>query len=124
MKKAVIGAFITAVILKLFLFDIVIAEGHSMEPAIKNGSLLVVNRLRYGIRFPWQNGYLLRWAEPAPGEVVIFYTPEGDMAVKRCGTVSGDDGFIALGDNSLQSYDSRSYGPVPADNTIGKVLGK
>jgi signal peptidase I len=124
MRKAVIGAFITAIVLKLFLFDIVIAEGNSMAPAIKNGSVLVVNRLKYGIRFPWQKGYMVRWSAPKSGEVVVFYTPEGDMAVNRCEVSTGEGGSTARGDNSLQSYDSRSYGPVPADNIIGKVLGR
>jgi type IV secretory pathway protease TraF len=27
------------------------------------------------------------------------------------------------GDNLSMSYDSRSYGPVPMNNIIGKVLG-
>ncbi|MDR1804329.1 MAG: S26 family signal peptidase, partial [Treponema sp.] len=31
--------------------------------------------------------------------------------------------FLALGDNTSQSFDSRSYGPVPNKNIIGKVLG-
>jgi len=31
--------------------------------------------------------------------------------------------FYAEGDNSIVSYDSRSYGPVQTDNIIGKVLG-
>jgi type IV secretory pathway protease TraF len=54
--------------------------------------------------------------------VVVFYTPLGELAVKRCGEIRGNF-FIALGDNGPQSYDSRVYGPVPADNIIGKVLG-
>jgi type IV secretory pathway protease TraF len=55
--------------------------------------------------------------------VVVFYTPLGELAVKRCAAFAGEGGFIAEGDNSLQSYDSRAYGPVPANNIIGKVLG-
>jgi type IV secretory pathway protease TraF len=34
-----------------------------------------------------------------------------------------EEGFIAKGDNEASSYDSRSYGPVPLANIIGKVLG-
>ena len=112
-----------AVTLKLFLVDFIIAEGNSMEPAIPSGKVLVVNRLQYGLRFPGQDGYLLRWASPRQGEVVVFYTPSGSIAVKRCGELLEAGEFMAHGDNSLQSYDSRSYGPVSADNTIGKVLG-
>lgn len=124
MTKAVLGAFACALVIKLFLFDFIIADGDSMEPAIRSGSVLVVNRLQYGIRFPGRSGYLMRWAEPKQGELVIFYTPSGDIAIKRCASLAGKGQFIAQGDNSLRSYDSRSYGPVPVDAIIGKVLGK
>ncbi|MDR1858385.1 MAG: signal peptidase I [Treponema sp.] len=123
MAKSVLSAFFIAVILKLFLVDFVIAEGNSMEPAIPSGKVLVVNRLQYGLRFPGQSGYLLRWASPRQGEVVVFYTPSGSIAVKRCDKVLEEGEFMAQGDNSPQSYDSRSYGPVSADSIIGKVLG-
>jgi signal peptidase I len=122
MGRATAAALITAIIIKLFLFDLMIAEGHSMEPAIKNGALLVINRLHYGLRFPGRQGFLIRWSNPKPGEVVIFYTPSGEIAVKRCETAAGNN-FFVLGDNRLQSFDSRSYGPVRADDIIGKVLG-
>lgn len=123
MAKAVLGAFAAALVIKFFLLDFIIAEGDSMNPVICSGTVLVVNRLQYGLRFPGQKNYLIRWSAPKQGEVVVFYTPSGELAVKRCGGTSGRDGFIAYGDNSIQSYDSRSYGPVPADNAIGKVLG-
>jgi signal peptidase I len=123
MKKAVLGAFAAAVLMKLFLFDFMITEGVSMAPALEPGKVLVISRLVYGFRLPWMKGYLLRWSMPKPGEVVVFYTPQGELAVKRCGGLNGEGEFMAFGDNSLQSYDSRSYGPVPMNNIIGKVLG-
>jgi signal peptidase I len=123
MRKAVLGAFAAAFFMKLFIFDLVIAEGISMTPAIESGKVLVVSRLVYGLRLPWKREYLLRWAMPKRGEIVVFYTPTGEIAVKRCGGIRDDGFFTALGDNSLQSLDSRSYGPVPADSIIGKVLG-
>ena len=124
MTKAILGAFAAALFIKLFLFDFIIVEGNSMEPALRSGSLLVVNRLQYGLRFPGQMGDLVRWAAPREGELVVFYAPSGEIAVKRCGSRAGEGQFMAQGDNSLQSYDSRSYGPVSVDATIGKVLGK
>jgi signal peptidase I len=123
MAKAALGALVTAILIKLFLFDFIIVEGDSMEPAIKSGAVLVVNRLQYGLRLPWRREYLLRWALPKAGEVLVFYTPSGELAVKRCAALTEAGAFIAEGDNSLQSYDSRAYGPVPADNAVGKVFG-
>jgi len=124
MTKAILGAFAAALVIKLFLFDFIIAEGSSMEPAIRSGSVLVVNRLQYGLHFPGQAGYLVRWAAPREGDLVVFYAPSGEIAVKRCGSRVGEGQFMAQGDNSLQSYDSRSYGPVSVNAIIGKVLGK
>jgi signal peptidase I len=121
--KAVLGAFITAIIMKLFVFDFLIADGSSMMPAIRPGAVLLVNRLAYGLRLPWTGDWLLRWSRPKTGDTVVFYTPLGELAVKRCGRLIEDERFLALGDNSVDSFDSRSYGPVPVDHIIGKVVG-
>jgi len=121
--KAVLLALAAALILKLFFLDFMIAQGQSMEPAIQSGAVLVISRLRYGLRLPWRQSYFLRWAKPREGEVVVFYTPSGELAVKRCTALTGLESFIAEGDNANASYDSRSYGPVSLDSIIGKVLG-
>jgi signal peptidase I len=122
-KKAVFWAIVAAFLLKLLIFDFTIAQGHSMEPAIENGSVLIISRMRYGLRLPWRQKYIVRWAQPKPGEVVVFYTPTGELAVKRCTSLTEWGSFYAKGDNENASYDSRAYGPVPLDNIIGKVLG-
>jgi signal peptidase I len=123
MRKAVLGALVLGILIKIFLFDLMVAEGISMAPAIKPGTVLLISRLVYGLRVPWKDRYLLRWSAPREGDVVVFYTPAGDLAVKRCKGAGNKGEFMALGDNSLQSYDSRSYGPIPVDRIIGKVLG-
>ena len=98
-----------------------------MEPAIPNGTVLIISRLTYGIRIPWRQKYLVRWAQPKVGEVVVFYTPTGELAVKRITAVlpgpSEVNRFYAEGDNALASYDSRAYGWVSVENIIGKILG-
>jgi signal peptidase I len=121
--RGIIGAFITALVLKFFILDLMIAEGQSMVPAIKPGTILLVCKVFYGIKLPGSSSYLIQWGAPRNGDVVVFYTPLGEIAVKRCGENLADDSFYALGENSLQSYDSRNYGPVPNNNVIGKVLG-
>jgi signal peptidase I len=123
MKKAVIWALAAALLIKIFVFDFMIAQGHSMEPAINNGTVLVVSRLTYGLRLPWKQNYALLWAGPKEGEVIVFYTPSGELAVKRCVSINERKEFYAEGDNRALSYDSRSYGPVPINNIVGKVLG-
>ena len=121
--RAIIGAFMMAFLLKLFVIDLMVADGHSMDPAIKPGRILAVCKTYYGFRLPGSLDYIIRWNAPREGDVVVFYTPHGDIAVKRCGEVLPGELFFALGDNSPQSFDSRSYGPVPNKNIIGKVIG-
>jgi signal peptidase I len=121
--RAVLLAFIAAMGMKVFLFDFMIAEGRSMLPAIQPGRILLINRIAYGFRLPWADRYLLRWSLPERGDVVVFFTPQGKIAVKRCGKTTETKEFIALGDNTLESFDSRSYGPIPADHILGKVMG-
>jgi signal peptidase I len=126
--KAVLTAFITALFLKAFVFDFMLVEGESMEPALVSGQVIMVNRLAYGIRspFPAKDGrrYLVRWKAPSENDVVVFWTPLGELAVKRIFSLLPEERFIALGDNALQSYDSRAYGPALIDSIIGKVLKK
>jgi len=120
--KGDFGSFGAALVLKLFLLDFIIAEGNSMEPSIHSGTVLVINKLQYGLHIPGIRKYLIRWAIPKKGEIVVFYNPSGNIAVKRCIDFTENGEIMVQGDNSLQSYDSRSYGPVPAENMIGKVL--
>ena len=109
--------------MKFFILDFMIVDGFSMDPAIKPGTVVMVCKIYYGIKLPGTGRYLVKWKTPREGDVVVFYTPLGEIAVKRLGEAFPDY-FYALGDNSLHSYDSRNYGPVPYDNVIGKVLGK
>jgi signal peptidase I len=122
--RTILIAFLFAIVLKLFCFDFVVVEGKSMLPALKPGSVLFVNRIAYGFRFPWKKQYLFSWNKPQKSDIVVFITPMGHTAVKRCDEIVDNIYFIALGDNKDDSLDSRSYGPVPIDNILGKVTNK
>ena len=121
--KAIIGAFFIAFFLKFFILDFMVAEGQSMAPAIRPGTVIFVCRVFYGIRLPLSGKYILQWRDVREGDVVVFYTPHGDIAVKRFVQVLPGGMFFALGDNAAQSYDSRNYGTVSQNNIIGRVLG-
>lgn len=122
-SRSILLAFAAAVCIKAFFFDIMIAEGRSMIPTIAPGTLLLVHKAAYGIRIPFGNTYAFRWGSPRVGDIIIFLSPDGKISVKRCAAISGDDGFFAIGDNTAESYDSRSYGPLPNSVIGGKVLG-
>jgi signal peptidase I len=119
---AILLAFLSAGFMKLFLFDFMIIEGNSMLPSIKSGSVVVIVKMAYGVRLPWSGRYLMQWTTPKKGDVVVFYTPLGVMAIKRCVEVAGDQ-FLARGDNRAVSFDSASYGTVSVSRIIGKAWG-
>lgn len=83
--KIVILAVVMALIIKLFIADLLLIRGVSMSPTIRSGTVAIVLRCAYGIRLPFSGRYLKRWTEPSPGEVVLVApTPGGPrQAVKR-----------------------------------------
>jgi signal peptidase I len=119
---AILSAFLAAGFMKLFLFDFMIIEGNSMLPSIKPGAVVIIVKMAYGVRLPWSGRYLLQWTAPRKGDVVVFYTPLGVTAIKRCVGVI-DDQFYARGDNRAVSFDSASYGTVSVSRIIGKAWG-
>jgi signal peptidase I len=120
--RAILLAFALVFLVKLFLFDLMITQGRSMLPAIRPGAVLLVNKAAYGLRLPGTALYLFRWGQPRAGDMVVFYTPLGERAVKRCSSLDDNGNFYALGDNDLESFDSRSYGSISLDHILGKVI--
>ncbi|OGE75463.1 MAG: hypothetical protein A3C85_03130 [Candidatus Doudnabacteria bacterium RIFCSPHIGHO2_02_FULL_48_21] len=82
-----------------------------MLPLIKDGQLFFINQ--------W--AYLLRG--PATGDVIVFQNPANktQRLCKRVAAVQGDY-LTLLGDNSLDSLDSRSLGQIALKNVIGRVI--
>jgi signal peptidase I len=60
------------------------AVGPSDAPTILWGDLVVVNRAAYDLRVPFYGRCIGRWADPQPGEVVVFQVPgQKRLAFKR-----------------------------------------
>lgn len=73
----------------------------SMKPTILEGELVLVNKLAYGLRIPFSTHYLVRWNEPARGDVVVFLSPsDRTRLVKRVVGVPRDS--IALQNDMLE----------------------
>ncbi len=68
-------AILCALILRAFFFEAFKIPSGSMEPTLISGDYIFVNKLRYGVRVPFTTQFVLRFAEPERGEVVVFRFP-------------------------------------------------
>ena len=73
---------------KSYILDIRRISGHSMEPALSNGQVVVILKLAYGIPAPGTNRYIYRWRMPQQGDIVL-YAIDGRYVIKRCVRTEG-----------------------------------
>lgn len=89
-----------------------VIAGPSMEPALVAGDRVLVDRWTY------------RYRAPRVGEVVLVLGSSGVPLVKRVGNPPGarDPGLWVVGDNLLDSIDSRRFGALPRERIRGRVV--
>jgi signal peptidase I len=62
-----------------------------MKPTILEGDLVLVNKLAYDLKVPFTTTHLMKWSDPARGDIAVFFSPEdGSRLVKRVIGVPGD----------------------------------
>lgn len=72
----------------------------SMRPTIVEGDRIFVNKIAYGLRFPFTSWRLIDFSEPQRGDIVVFFCPEnGVRMVKRVIGLPGDT--LQLRDNRI-----------------------
>ena len=63
----------------------------SMEPSIRPGELVLVNKLAYDLKVPFTTHHLTEWGDPARGDVVVLFSPADEVRlVKRVVGLPGD----------------------------------
>jgi signal peptidase I len=76
-------ALFASCLLLFFAFSFLVVDGPSMRPSFRDGQMVMVDRLAFGIRSP--AGYLLRWSRPRRGQLLVFRNPQdGRLVFKRC----------------------------------------
>lgn len=72
----------------------------SMKPTILEGDRLLVNKMAYDLRLPFTHISLVKMADPARGEIIIFDSVKADKKlVKRVIGVPGD--LVEMRQNTL-----------------------
>lgn len=145
------GAVLTAAALLFSCFDILQVQEISMEPELRPGQTIIVNKVAY--RFPLFTGHV-----PSQDDIIVFNNPyDHQLVVKRCRLLPGDpvivnsqgwlvvendhyfltarqrdrleevdrvpdNAVMVLGDNPFHSVDSRDYGFISLASIKGKVI--
>ena len=147
LAKSALEVAVIAAALWLFVFQVSVVSGHSMDPSLEPGDRLVVDKLSY------------RWRRIRRFDVIVFECPPdsgvdyvkrvvglpGESVVLRGGELYVDGEFVGqefdhvddlgsypqvvvpegeyfvLGDNRPRSKDSRSFGPVARELVRGVV---
>ena len=93
-----------------FLFPIkkLKISGHSMEPILKNGDIVLINRLAYV------------FSSPKKGDIIAAKINK-KVFIKRITKIDNNK-FFLCGDNQKDSLDSRKFGLISKKDIIGKVI--
>ena len=86
--KVFVAALLIASLMKAFVLDVVSVSGSSMMPTLKDGQLVLVNKLAWGLRLPVTRRYLVRWGSPKAGDIAVFLR-DGTYTIKRCIATEG-----------------------------------
>jgi signal peptidase I len=155
-KAIIITASVLAVIvaaivvIRTFVFEILIVKGQSMKNTIKPGDHVVLNKQAYRSREPKRGELVAFKLDPhrilikrvigIPGDLievkngvpyrngermadepyVIFHSADQKRNSHRPCTVQHRHLFV-MGDNRAMSVDSKDYGPITYEEVIGKV---
>ena len=77
-------AVMTAMLLRACVVETFRVNGSAMAPAVMGGDVIVVSKLRYGVRVPGSGSVLWNWSQPKIGDVVVLnYVGDPPMAVLR-----------------------------------------
>lgn len=140
---SIIGGAIVGLLITTFLFQFCTVSGSSMEPTLKGGDVLLINKIskdydRYDIVVAKTDGKLLiKRLIGLPGETIqicdneIYINGSKIEDVVDCEIDPrmaeneihlSENEYFLLGDNRPNSYDCRDIGPVNENQIVGEIM--
>jgi len=112
--EAIVMALVLALFIRTFIVQAFKIPSGSMIPTLQIGDHILVNKLSYGVRMPFLEKYLIDYAKPQRGDVVVFIFPEDRSKdfIKRVIGVAGDSVEVRAKKvyiNGKPIDDSRAY---------------
>lgn len=138
---------VVIVLLKIYVISPIRVNGTSMDPTLKNGDIMILNKIGYRItkikRFDivvikYKDELLIKRVIGLPGEKIKYEnntlyvndkaldeefdkTYTYNFSIKEIGsTTVPEDSYFVLGDNREVSKDSRSIGFIDREDIVGK----
>ncbi len=127
------GALLILAIFSFFNFRTVIVSGSSMIPTFHTGQRLLACRAYWlvgpikdndvvVIQMGKPGDYIIKRVYRTAGETVEWYNAPAHWKFVDGEYKVPDGDIYVMGDNRPVSDDSRSFGSVPVDHVIGKIL--
>ena len=116
-----------------FNFTTVVVSGHSMDPTFHTGQRLLACKAYWlvggikdndivVIRSGKAGEYIIKRVYKSAGETVDWPNVPSDYRLETGEFHVPEGDIYVLGDNRPISEDSRTFGPVPIDRVIGKIV--
>jgi signal peptidase I len=145
------AAIVALLLVHSFVVEPVRVRSDSMEPTLRPGAVLAIDKLTFHFRDP-RRGDVIVATDPSTGESIVKRVvalagdsvgiDNGALVVNGAKVVEtyidndGMQGFyfgpdvvpaghvFLLGDNRADSIDSRTFGPIAVDDLDGRVIAK
>ncbi len=146
----ILTAVVLATLVRVFIFEPFIVPTPSMEPTLKVGDKVIINKMAYkfgsiergdivAFHSPIEEKDLVKRAVAIEGDEITLtsegeiyingekitesYLPAGQNILYNNLTVDlGEDEIFVMGDNRNDSYDSRYFGDISENDVFGEFM--